>query len=100
MFLGYALGKELDDLERFDDAFRCFCAAARARRERLDYDVAVDVRKLARIAAVYDPDSLRTAARPAASPCAPPLPVAHHQSNTDSPNPRRSSSRTSSNRRG
>jgi len=70
MFLGYALGKELDDLERFDDAFHAFSAAARARRERLDYDVGVDVRKLARIAAVYDRDTLRTPARPAASPAA------------------------------
>ena len=54
VFLGFALGKELDDLERYDEAFAAFAAAARARRERLDYDVAVDERKLARIAAVYD----------------------------------------------
>jgi tetratricopeptide (TPR) repeat protein len=58
VFLGYALGKELDDLERFDDAFRWFSAAARARREKLDYDVAVDERKLRRIAEVYDRASL------------------------------------------
>jgi tetratricopeptide (TPR) repeat protein len=64
MFLGYALGKELDDLERFDEAFRCFESAARTRRERLDYDVAIDERKLHRIAEVYDPGSLRAAARP------------------------------------
>jgi tetratricopeptide (TPR) repeat protein len=69
MFLGYALGKELDDLERFDDAFRWFSAAARTRRERLEYDVAVDVRKLERIAEMYDPDSLKALAR-AASPAA------------------------------
>lgn len=54
VFLGYALGKELDDLERFDEAFAAFSAAARARRERLDYDVAVDEAKLKRIAAVYE----------------------------------------------
>jgi len=53
VFLGYALGKELDDLGRYDEAFRCFARAARARRARLDYDVAVDERKLARIAEVY-----------------------------------------------
>jgi Tfp pilus assembly protein PilF len=53
LFLGYALAKELDDLGRFDDAFRWFAAAARVRRERLDYDVAADERKLARIAEVY-----------------------------------------------
>jgi tetratricopeptide (TPR) repeat protein len=54
VFLGYALGKELDDVERYDEAFDRFAAAARARRERLDYDVAVDERKLQRIAEVYD----------------------------------------------
>src|SRR5271169_3259362 len=53
MFLGYALGKELDDLGRFDDAFRWFAAAAKARRSRLEYDVATDERKLRRIAEVY-----------------------------------------------
>jgi hypothetical protein len=59
MFLGYALGKELDDLGRFDAAFGAFSSAARTRRERLDYDVAIDERKLTRIAEVYDADSLR-----------------------------------------
>lgn len=54
LFLGYALGKELDDLERFDDAFAYFSLAARTRRERLDYDVATDERKLQRVAEVYD----------------------------------------------
>ncbi len=70
MFLGYALGKELDDLERFDDAFLWFSAAARARRERLEYNVAVDVRKLERIAEIYDADSLKALERAAASPAA------------------------------
>jgi tetratricopeptide (TPR) repeat protein len=60
VFLGYALGKELDDLERFDDAFRWFSASARTRRERLDYNVALDVRKLERIAEIYDSGSLKT----------------------------------------
>jgi tetratricopeptide (TPR) repeat protein len=53
MFLGYALGKELDDLERFDEAFRWFSAAARVRRSRLQYDVSSDEEKLRRIAEVY-----------------------------------------------
>jgi Tfp pilus assembly protein PilF len=53
MFLGYALGKELDDLQRFDEAFRWFSAAAGARRSRLHYDVADDESKLRRIAEVY-----------------------------------------------
>jgi Tfp pilus assembly protein PilF len=53
VFLGFALGKELDDLERFDEAFHWFATAARARRSRLSYDVATDERKLERIAVCY-----------------------------------------------
>jgi tetratricopeptide (TPR) repeat protein len=53
LFLGYALAKELDDVGRFDEAFHWFAAAARTRREHLAYDVALDERKLARIAEVY-----------------------------------------------
>jgi tetratricopeptide (TPR) repeat protein len=53
VFLGYALGKELDDLGRFDEAFEWFCVAARARRGRLAYDVAVDEEKMRRITEVY-----------------------------------------------
>jgi tetratricopeptide (TPR) repeat protein len=53
VFLGYALGKELDDLERFDEAFEAFSAAAATRRARLEYDVALDEGKLKRIAEVY-----------------------------------------------
>ena len=56
LFLGYALGKELDDLRRFDEAFHWFSAAARARRERLQYDIGADELKLRRIAAVYSAD--------------------------------------------
>ena len=50
VFLGYALAKELDDVGRYDEAFRWFAAAAAARRSRLAYEVAADERKLARIA--------------------------------------------------
>jgi Tfp pilus assembly protein PilF len=53
VFLGYALGKELDDLGRFDAAFYAFATAAGTRRSRLDYAVATDEHKLARIAACY-----------------------------------------------
>ena len=61
VFLGYALGKELDDLGRYDEAFHWFASAARARRQRLDYDVATDERKLLRIAEAY-PAAVRLAA--------------------------------------
>jgi tetratricopeptide (TPR) repeat protein len=64
VFLGFALGKELDDLGRFDAAFHWFATAARARRSRLAYDVATDERKLERIAACY-PREACTAPAPA-----------------------------------
>ena len=53
VFLGYALAKELDDLQSFDEAFARFSAAAKARRGRLQYEVGADERKLRRIAQVY-----------------------------------------------
>jgi tetratricopeptide (TPR) repeat protein len=56
VLLGYALAKELDDLGRFDEAFRWFASAAGARRERLDYTIATDEDKLGRIAEVYSRD--------------------------------------------
>ncbi len=49
VLLGYALGKELDDLGQYEEAFRCFALAADARRRQLTYDVASDERKVARI---------------------------------------------------
>lgn len=56
LFVGYALAKELDDLNRFDEAFRWFSEAARSRRSRLQYDIAADELKLRRIAEVYSAD--------------------------------------------
>jgi tetratricopeptide (TPR) repeat protein len=53
VFLGYALGKEYDDLGEFDAAFRCFAAAARLRRSQIRYHVAGDERRLERIAQVF-----------------------------------------------
>ena len=53
MFLGYALAKELDDLQRFDEAFHWFREAADTRRRHLAYDIAVDERKLRRIAEAF-----------------------------------------------
>ncbi len=53
VFLTYALGKELDDLGRYEEAFGCFAEAASTRRRHLAYDVAVDERKLQRIAEVF-----------------------------------------------
>jgi tetratricopeptide (TPR) repeat protein len=61
LFLGYALGKELDDLRRFDEAFRWFREAATTRRRHLAYDVAVDERKLQRIAEAFRPQTASNA---------------------------------------
>jgi tetratricopeptide (TPR) repeat protein len=49
VLLGYALAKELDDLQRFDEAFHWFAEAASTRRRHLAYDVGVDERKMQRI---------------------------------------------------
>ncbi|MEP7244731.1 MAG: sulfotransferase [Gammaproteobacteria bacterium] len=49
MFLGYALAKELDDLQRFDEAFENLARASKIRKRHLTYNVAVDERKLQRI---------------------------------------------------
>jgi len=51
--LGYALGKELDDLQRFDEAFHWFAKSADSRRRQLAYNVAADEFKLARISEVF-----------------------------------------------
>lgn len=53
LFIGYALAKELDDLQRFDEAFRWFSDSAGIRRSRLQYDIGADEHKLRRIAQVY-----------------------------------------------
>lgn len=66
VFLGYALAKELDDLQSFDEAFARFSAAARARRGRLQYEVGADVQKLRRIAEVYSEPLGRAASGSAA----------------------------------
>lgn len=46
VLLGYALGKELDDLGQYDAAFKWFAMAAGARRSQLAYDVAVDEHRM------------------------------------------------------
>ena len=64
MFLGYALGKELDDIGDHDQAFRFFALGAKARREALAYDVREDLGKLARIRQAFGAE--RLAGAPAA----------------------------------
>ncbi|HUN72623.1 MAG TPA: sulfotransferase [Steroidobacteraceae bacterium] len=59
VLLGYALGKELDDLGRYDEAFEWFAAAAGARRSQLAYDAAIDERKVQRIIEAFPRGSWR-----------------------------------------
>jgi hypothetical protein len=63
VLLGYALAKELDDLQRFDEAFHWFEQAASTHRRHLDYDVAVDERKLERIREAYSAEPVQKAPR-------------------------------------
>jgi tetratricopeptide (TPR) repeat protein len=61
LFLGYALGKELDDLGHFEEAFHWFHEAASVRRRHLSYDVAADERKFERIKETFSSDAVRAA---------------------------------------
>lgn len=69
LFLGYALAKELDDLQRFDEAFHWFSTAAAARLRHLAYDVSVDERKIQRIIEAFPRQGppRRTSAAPSAN---------------------------------
>ncbi len=54
--LGYALGKELEDLGRAVEAFDAIARGAAARRARLRYAVEMDEQAMADIAATFDAD--------------------------------------------
>lgn len=57
----YALAKELEDLQRFDESFRCLQEGAMARRVRLDYDVNRDISAMELIAETFDEKLMRVA---------------------------------------
>ncbi len=57
VYVGYALGKEFDDLDRINEAFRCFSYAAKLRRSQLRYDIADDERQMQRISALFRDDT-------------------------------------------
>ena len=42
-FYYYAMGKEFEDLQEWDEAFGAFCQGARARRETVEYDEAAEI---------------------------------------------------------
>jgi hypothetical protein len=58
VLLSYALGKELDDLGDYDEAFRYFSMGASNRRRNLSYDVERDAWKLRRIRETFDAQRL------------------------------------------
>lgn len=64
--LGYALGKELEDLGDHDGAFAQIAQGAALRRRNMRYDVNNDIEAMQRIAAVHDARWCRPAADPAA----------------------------------
>ncbi|TGD71702.1 sulfotransferase family protein [Mangrovimicrobium sediminis] len=52
-FAWYAIGKELEDLEAWDEAFDAFTQGAKARRATLDYDEAQEAATFASLAEHY-----------------------------------------------
>ncbi|MGH6950489.1 MAG: sulfotransferase family protein, partial [Vitreimonas sp.] len=61
--LGYALGKELEDLGDLEQAFDYLALGAAARRKRMSYGVDIDERAMTEIAAAFDAGYFRRAAR-------------------------------------
>jgi len=70
-FLWYGIGKELEDLQDWDGAFRAFERGARARRGTLQYDEALEQATFDTLTELYTPGWL--AARPAG--CDDPSPI-------------------------
>ncbi|RLA47561.1 MAG: sulfotransferase family protein [Gammaproteobacteria bacterium] len=62
-FLYYGIGKELEDLEEWEDAFAALDAGAQARRSTLEYDEAQEEATFDSLTRVYTPQWL--ASRPA-----------------------------------
>lgn len=53
-FFHYGIGKELEDLGRWDDAFEAFSAGASARRRTVEYDEAAEIEMFDFLAANFD----------------------------------------------
>ncbi len=58
-FLNYALGKELEDLEDWDEAFKAFAAGAAARRTTIEFDEAGEQQLYETLQRLYTADWLR-----------------------------------------
>ena len=67
-FLNYALGKELEDLEEWDEAFRAFARGAAARRMTIDYDEAGEDQMYQALHRTYTADWLKKKAPGSDSP--------------------------------
>ena len=57
-FLNYAMGKELEDLEEWDEAFAAFERGASARRKTIEFDEASEVEMYEALARTYTTDWL------------------------------------------
>ncbi len=57
-FFYYAIGKELEDLGEWDDAFDAFAAGAAARRETVEYDEAAETEMFETLEREYTPEWL------------------------------------------
>ncbi|MCY4344295.1 MAG: sulfotransferase [Gammaproteobacteria bacterium] len=53
-FYHYAIGKECEDLERWEEAFAAFAEGAAARRETVEYDEAAEIEMFAFLEASFD----------------------------------------------
>lgn len=68
-FFQYAIGKELEDLERWSDAFTAFAAGATARRQTVDFDEAAEVEMFDLLTSQYTADRFADlAGHPTAAP--------------------------------
>ena len=59
-FYHYAIGKELEDLECWDDAFEAFAAGARARRKTVEFDEKAEIEMFEFLTAHYTADRFAT----------------------------------------
>lgn len=57
-FFFYAMGKEMEDLERWDEAFEAFSRGAAERRGLVDYDETAEVEMFQTLEDVYTPEWL------------------------------------------
>ncbi len=75
VFMYYAIGKELEDLQEWDEAFRYFKMAGDAATSVADYDVKTDLQLIDKIIAVCNADWLRDGAIDSAADKSPREPI-------------------------